>query len=62
MSDRLDKGLRRRLNATPGYGGDSPIDAVTAPRLFDQPLLRSVKRKKRDCFATGAANSFSAAI
>jgi hypothetical protein len=28
----------------------------------DQPLLRSVKRKNRDCFATGAARLLSATI
>ena len=31
-------------------------------RFVDQPRLRSVKRKKSDCCATGAASWFSVAI
>ena len=46
-------------------------DAATSPRgcktpraqrFFDQPLLRSVKRKNSDCLATGAARLLSAII
>ena len=41
---------------------DSGRKRPLAQRFFDQPLLRSVKRKNSDCFATGAASSLSTTI
>ncbi len=60
-SNKFEKiGLARALSK---LGFRSRTQAMARIRLlFDQPLLRSVKRKNSDCFATGSASWLSAAI